>query len=164
MIYIYIYHRYAHSVTSTEVAWCRTWLLEFFNHFKTCIILSSVVELSIKEISWSQNFSKSHESINFWQTLIVECDVCDTSMAETHSFCLYTDVRCVSLQAEASCGVEGHSDEECVRRDRGNLRARLHQGGQQGWRRHLGGAAPLQTGVGLKQQLEQVCKNSLEGS
>lgn len=57
-------------------------------------------------------------------------------------------MRCVSLQAEASRGVEGYSDEERVRRGRGNLRAGLHQGGQQGWRRHLGGAAPLQTGVG----------------
>lgn len=31
--------------------------------------------MSIKGISWSQNFSKSHESINLWRTLIVECDV-----------------------------------------------------------------------------------------
>lgn len=57
-------------------------------------------------------------------------------------------MRCVSLQTEASCRVEGDSDEECVRGAGGNLRPGLRQGGQQGRRRHLGGAAPLQTGVG----------------
>ncbi len=57
-------------------------------------------------------------------------------------------MRFVSLQTKAACGVEGDSDEECVRGAGGNLRAGLCQGGQQGWRRHLGGASPLQAGVG----------------
>lgn len=64
------------------------------------------------------------------------------------SVCQCTDVSCVFLQTEASCRVESHSDEECVRGRGGNLRARLRQGGQQGRRRHMGGAASLQTGVG----------------
>lgn len=55
---------------------------------------------------------------------------------------------CGSLQTEASCRVEGSSDEECVWNCWRNLRAGLHQGGQQGRGRNLGGAAPLQTRVG----------------
>ena len=55
---------------------------------------------------------------------------------------------CFLPQTEASGGVEGDSDKERVRRSDGNLRAGLREGGQQGRRRHLGGAAPLQAGVG----------------
>lgn len=53
-----------------------------------------------------------------------------------------------SLQTEASRRVEGSSDKECVWNCWRNLRAGLHQGGQQGRGRNLGGAAPLQTRVG----------------
>lgn len=57
-------------------------------------------------------------------------------------------MKCATLQTEASRGVEGESVEERLRGAGRDLRAGLRQGGQQGWRRHLGGAAPLQTGVG----------------
>lgn len=53
-----------------------------------------------------------------------------------------------SLQTEASCRVEGSTDKECVWNCWRNLRTGLHQGGQQGRGRNLGGAAPLQTRVG----------------
>lgn len=53
-----------------------------------------------------------------------------------------------SVQTEASCRVEGSSDEERFWRCWRNLRAGLRQGGQQGRRWNLGGAAPLQTRVG----------------
>lgn len=43
--------------------------------------------------------------------------------------------------------MESDSVKERVRGTRGNLWTGLCQRGQQGWRRHLGGAAPLQTGV-----------------
>lgn len=62
--------------------------------------------------------------------------------------CRGTDVGCVSLQTEASCRMESNSDEECVRWGGRNLWTGLRQRGQQGWRWHLGGAAPLQAGVG----------------
>lgn len=121
--------------SSTEVVQIWPLLVAFWFIFKPCNIFIMFCNIG-------------NESINLWWTLTVECDVCDTSLAETHSFCLHTDVRCGSSQAEASCGVEGSSDKECVWRGWGNLRAGLHHGGQQGWGRHLGGAAPLQTGVG----------------
>lgn len=54
----------------------------------------------------------------------------------------------VSLQTEASCRVESSSGEERFRGGGRNLRAGLRQGGQQGWRWHLGGSPSLQTGVG----------------
>lgn len=57
-------------------------------------------------------------------------------------------MKCASLQTEASCGVEGESEEERIRGAGRDLGAGLRQGGQQGWRWHLGGAAPVQTGVG----------------
>lgn len=52
------------------------------------------------------------------------------------------------LQTEASGRVEGSSDKERVWNRWRNLRTGLHQGGQQGRGRNLGGAAPLQTRVG----------------
>lgn len=55
---------------------------------------------------------------------------------------------CYFVQTEASCRVEGSSDEECFWRCWRNLGAGLRQGGQQGRRWNLGGAAPLQTRVG----------------
>lgn len=68
---------------------------------------------------------------------------------------LKSDVSCLSLQTEASCRVESISDEERVWGGGWNLRAGLCQGGQQGWRRHLGGVAPLQTGVGQAKTQQQ---------
>lgn len=60
---------------------------------------------------------------------------------------LCADLICVSFQTEAAGRVESDSDEEHVRGVGGNFRSGLHQGSQQGWRGHLGGAASLQAGV-----------------
>ena len=46
--------------------------------------------------------------------------------------------------------MEGHTAEERVRISGGDLGSRLRQGGEPGWRGHLGGATPLQTGVRLQ--------------
>ena len=59
-------------------------------------------------------------------------------------------------QTEAPLRVESDSAEERVWRDGGDLRAGLHQGGQQGWRGHLGGAAPLQAGVGSSNKDKEI--------
>lgn len=53
-----------------------------------------------------------------------------------------------SMQTEASCRVEGCSDEKCFWRGWRDFRPGLHQGGEQGRWRNLGSAAPLQTRVG----------------
>ena len=66
-----------------------------------------------------------------------------------------------SLQTEASGGVEGHTAEERVWIAGGDLGSGLRQGGEPGWRGHLGGATPLQTGVRL---LALMGKTTLAGN
>lgn len=73
---------------------------------------------------------------------------------------LYTDGRCVSLQTEAYCRVESKPGEECVWGSVWDLRAGLRQGGQPGWRRHLGGAALVQTRVGRPAKQIKYVKNT----
>lgn len=71
------------------------------------------------------------------------CNITVTKLLKFTVTVTVTDMRHVSLQTAASGGVEGGSGEERVRGVGGNLRTGLRQGGQQGRRRHLGGAAPL---------------------
>lgn len=69
----------------------------------------------------------------------------------------------MTVQTEASCRVESSSDEKCFWRCWRNLRAGLRQGGQQGRRWNLGGAAPLQTRVGDPAILTVTSKKRIKG-